>query len=466
MEWLTGSEVEQINEASLQVLADNGVMFESEWARKLLVENGCSEGQSADTIRIPRELVAECVAQSPETVRLASLDGSVAEIGPGSAPLYWTGNALNLAEGRTIRPIEKADFISLCRVAQELDTIHAMVGPSLADYPAYSRGFVGARIIAQYTTKHIRPCIYTPEDTVAMVEMAQVLAGGESLAERPLVSFGFTAVSPLRWSAMGLDAFRYSSGYGLPMMVNSEPVAGATGPVTPAGALTIGNAEVLAGVVVARLLEPGRPLVFNIGFAHTMDMRTAITRTASPECALIQAAGAQLARFHGMPSASWASTESMMVDAQASYESVLTGLIHALGGVNIIWGAGNLESTRVMSAAQLVIDDELARMGSRIATGIEVNDETIARDVIMELGTQAQYLGCDHTLAHFRELVEPRLAYTGGRERWEEAGSLSFTEAAEAKVDEILASDAEMLIDEDTDAELAAIEQRWMEKLA
>jgi trimethylamine---corrinoid protein Co-methyltransferase len=166
-----------------------------------------------------------------------------------------------------------------------------------------------------------------------------------------------------------------------------------------------------------------------------------------------------------MPSASWSSSESMMADAQASYESVLTGLIHATGGVNIIWGAGNLESTRVMSAAQLVIDDELARMAARVAEGIEVNEETIARDVIMELGTQAQYLGCDHTLAHFRELVEPRLAYTGGREGWEEAGSMSLTEAAEAKVDEILASDAEMLIDADTDAELAAIEQRWMAKL-
>jgi len=298
-----------------------------------------------------------------------------------------------------------------------------------------------------------------------MREMAEVLLGNETVSAKPIFSLGFTAVSPLRWSAMGLDAFEKSSGHGIPIMVNSEPVAGATAPVTPAGGLTIANAEALAGVVVVQLLEPGRPTVFNLGFAHSMDMKTAVTRTGGPECALMQSAGAQLARFHGMPSASWSSSESMMADAQAAYESLLTGLTHAISGVSIIWGIGNLESTRVMSLAQMVIDDEVARMASRVAAGIEVNEDTIARDVIMELGTQAQYLGCDHTLAHFRELVEPRLAYTGGREGWEAAGSMSLSEAAQAKVEEILADEPQTFIDEDTDAELAAIEERWIEKL-
>ncbi len=465
MDWLTDSEVEQINEASLDVLAETGIMFESESVRALLLQNGCNAGQKADVIRIPRELVYDCVLQAPERIKLASLDGSVVEIGAGRPPVYWTGNALYFDEGRTIRPIEKRDFISLCRVAQELAMIHATVGTSLADYPPYSRGFVALRIMAQYSTKHLRPCIYTPEGTVAMREMAEVLVGSQALSAKPIFSLGFTAVSPLRWSAMGLDSFEKSSGYGIPIMVNSEPVAGATGPVTLAGALTIANAEALAGVVVVQLLEPGRPTIFNLGFTHTMDMKTAVTRTGGPECTLIQSAGAQLARFHGMPSASWSSTESMMADAQASYESLLTGLTHAISGVNIIWGVGTLESTRVMSLPQMVIDDELARMASRVAAGIEVSEETIARDVIMEMGTQAQYLAGDHTLEHFRELIDPQIIYTGQREGWEQRGSTSLPEAALAKAEEILCGEPQMLIDEDTDAELAAIENRYMEKL-
>ena len=209
------------------------------------------------------------------------------------------------------RPIERADFIDICRVVEKLDMIRATVGTSLADYPPCSRDFVGTRLMAQYTTKHMRPCIYTPTGTIAMREMAQAILGSRAPAECPIVSFGFTAVSPLRWSEVGLESFRLSSGHGIPMMVNSEPVSGATGPVTPAGALTIANAEALAGTVIVQLLEPGRPTIFNLGFAHTLDMRTTVTRTGSPECALIQSAGAQLARFHGMPSAAWSRSARM-----------------------------------------------------------------------------------------------------------------------------------------------------------
>ena len=154
-----------------------------------------------------------------------------------------------------------------------------------------------------------------------------------------------------------------------------------------------------------------------------------------------------------------------MADAQASYESMLMSLSHAIGGVNVIWGAGNLESTRVMSLAQLVIDDEIARMANRVGAGIEVTEETIARDTILELGTDAQYLGSEHTMDHFRELTEPELTYTGGREGWEQAGSRSMTEAALEKARQILSEEAHILIDEDTDRELAAIEERFMREL-
>ncbi|MFO7947642.1 MAG: trimethylamine methyltransferase family protein [Armatimonadota bacterium] len=463
--WLSDDDVERMNEASLQILQEIGIRFEKESVRELLWDSGCTEGDGPEMVRIPRELVDECVGEAPETFELASLDGSMRKIGPEQPPVFWTGNALYFDEGRSIRPIETPEFVDLCRVAQECEMIHAMVGTALHDYPAETRDFVGFRIMANNFDGHLRPCIYTPDGTVAMREMAEVLLDGTPLSERPIFSLGFTAVSPLQWSALGLESFEKSSGHGIPMMVNSEPVAGATAPVTLAGALTIGNAEALAGVVALQLLEPGRPTIFNIGFAHTMDMRTAVTRTGSPECALIQSAAAQFTRFHGMPSASWSSTESMMADSQAAYESLLTGMAHAMGGVSIVWGAGNLESTRVMSLPQLVIDNELARVGTRVARGIEVTDETIAADVIKEMGTAAQYLGCDHTMDHFRELVEPEVTYTASREGWQNAGSRSMTEVAAEKAEEILAAEHTPLIDDDTDAALAEIEERWMKRL-
>ena len=187
-----------------------------------------------------------------------------------------------------------------------------------------------------------------------------MLLDGTPLRERPIVSTGFSILSPLHWSALALGVFQATAGRGVPVMINSEPLAGATAPVTLAGCLVIGDADTLSGLVINQLLEPGRPCIYNIGFAHVLDMASAIALTGAPENALLQAAGADLARFHGLPSASWMSTEAMSFDAQAAFEKMITGLAHAAAGVNLIWGAGNLESTLAMSPEALVADDEIA----------------------------------------------------------------------------------------------------------
>jgi trimethylamine--corrinoid protein Co-methyltransferase len=251
------------------------------------------------------------------------------------------------------------------------------------------------------------------------------------------------------------------------MMINAEPTAGSTSPVTLAGTLALANAEALSGVVILQLLEPGRPVVFNLGFAHTLDMRRAITRTGAPENGLLGMAGAQLAAFHGLPSASWASTESMIADAQAAAEFGLVALLNALGGVNIIWGVGQLESQRTVSPEQGVICDDIAGAVLRAWRGIGVDAETIAEDVITSIGHSADYLGHDHTLDHFRdELLMPALGFCGRREEWQNAGSQTQTDRARARVREILSLPAPEYLSEDQSAELLSIQESWMKQLA
>ena len=312
--------------------------------------------------------------------------------------------------------------------------------------------------MAAHTAKHLRPCIFTPAGARAIVEMARVLADGASLRERPLVSFGYSIVSPLHWSATGLGVFRNTAGHGLPLMINSEPMGGGTAPVTLAGCLVLANADALSGVVIAQLLERGRPVVFNLGFAHVLDMSTSVALTGAPENALLQAAGAELARFHGLPSASWMSTEAMSPDAQAAAEKTMTGLAHATHGVNIVWGAGNLESTMCMSAEMLVIDDEIIGSIRRFLRGIAVTDETLALDVIREVGHRADFLSTDHTLRHFRqEIRHTRLPTRGRRDAWERQGSRALDERAAARVREILAAPAPEYVTREQARELERI---------
>ncbi|MCJ7750976.1 MAG: trimethylamine methyltransferase family protein, partial [Armatimonadetes bacterium] len=340
-------------------------------------------------------------------------------------------------------------------------------GTSVCDYPAQVRDFVGFRVLAENSTKHLRPVIFSPDGPRAIIEMAEVLNDGVPLAERPIVSFGYSIVSPFHWGKSALDLFLTTSGRGLPMMVNAEPLAGGTAPVTLAGLLTQANAEALSGIVILQVLEPGRPCVLNLGFSHMLDMRTALATSGQIQDGLIAAAGAEIARYHGLPSASWMSSDNFLCDEQSVLEKATTALLHALGGVNIVWGVGQLETEFTLSMEQAVIDNELAGMVLRAQRGIEVNAETIAEEVIRDCASTGDFLSHEHTLAHFREEhIESTLTGTQRRETWAAAGSPTLGERAAKRVQEILAGPRKPCLTPDQAAELRKIEEKWMHQLA
>ncbi|MBI5628163.1 MAG: trimethylamine methyltransferase family protein, partial [Candidatus Rokubacteria bacterium] len=289
MALLTPGDCERIHRGSLEILESVGVRLDDAEILALLRRHGARDGGAPDTVRLPRELVAESLTTCPRTARVADRRGKGIELGPDGGTVFWTGNALHVAEGRARRPLLTGDLAMLTRVAEACPEVDGMVGTSVGDGPPAARDVVGFRVMAAHTAKHLRPCIFTPAGASAIVEMAQVLAGGLPLRERPLVSFGYSIVSPLHWSATGLGVFRNTAGHGLPLMINSESMGGGTAPVTLAGCLVLANADALSGVVIAQLLERGRPVVFNLGFARVLDMSTSVALTGAPENALLQA---------------------------------------------------------------------------------------------------------------------------------------------------------------------------------
>jgi trimethylamine---corrinoid protein Co-methyltransferase len=462
---LTRPEIEKTHQASLEVLSEVGVKISHPEIRKLLLDAGAKPGRES-VLFLPAELVENSVRKAPRSIRFADLAGNISEVKCGAAPLFWTGNAMYYFRQGQRSELTRDRYIEFCRVADQLTHLHAIVGTSLADYPPPTRDFVGFRAMAEHTRKHLRPVIFTPRGIDVILEMADVLLEGRSLKDNPILSFGFTIVSPLQWSDSALEVFRISSGYGIPLMINSEVISGATGPVTLAGTLVLANAEALSGVVIAQLLEPGRPLVFNLGFSHTFDMMFAETLTGAPEGALLGAGGGSVARFHNLPSASWMSTESKIPDGQAASEKTLLGVLHALGGVNLIWGIGNLESTLTLCPEQAVIDDEIAAGILRVWKGIRVDEERMAVSAIKELGQKSDYLNSSHTFKYFREeLLDSRMM---SRERWavwEEEGKKGLLDRAEDRVQKLLANPPGEHLSGAQREKLAQIERRWLEKL-
>jgi trimethylamine--corrinoid protein Co-methyltransferase len=236
--------------------------------------------------------------------------------------------------------------------------------------------------------------------------------------------------------------------------------------VTLAGSIAQGNAEALAGFTVMQTLEPGRPCVYNMGFAHPFDMRSLISLTGAVECGLHQAAGAQLAQFYNLPCASWMSTESCVPDAQAGLEKTMTGLQHALAGVNIIWGIGQLDSQQALSMEMAVIDNDIAGQLLRAQRGIPVSDHTLAIPHIEQVGPGGNFMIADHTLDNYRDQLHyPDLIHRGERQPWEEKGAKWIHERAKDCVADILARPREPLLTEDQEREVLRIEARRTEQL-
>ncbi|MFQ5810634.1 MAG: trimethylamine methyltransferase family protein [Armatimonadota bacterium] len=465
---LTDEQIRQINEASLDVLATVGVRLHHEQVVKRLGEAGADADAATGTVKLPPAMVAEYLQQCPRQVRLCDPQGGETVLTAGGPSVFWTGNAMHFVRGRERRELVSDDFVDICRVVNTLDNVHAIVGPSMADLPPTTRDFMGFRVMAERTSgKHLRPCVYTPMGIQAIIEMAEVLLGGTPLRERPIFSLGYTAVSPLAWSETALELFVVTSGHRIPMMVNSEPTAGATAPITQAGALVTANAEALSGVIIAQVLEPGRPCVFNLGFMHPFDMKYCVALTGSPENALMHAAGADIAAFHGLPSASWMSTEAKMADSQAAHEKTLTGLMDALHGATIIWGVGNLEGTLSMCLEEAVIDNEIVGLIRRAVRGFEVGAETMAAEAIKETGFQSGFLEHDHTLEHYRAALHfPDLLSRQAHEVWSARGAQSLEEAATERVREILAQPPpEPHLSDEQIRRLDALADQWRERI-
>ncbi len=461
---LSDRDVEKIDLATLNILERVGLKLEHDQVRERLLAAGAQPGAQSQTVRFPREMVTEYLALAPRSVKLCGMGARQWTVGPGEEQVFWTAAAMNLTGPQGHSEFDRGELARLARLVDSLAHIDGVVGVSVKDVPPKFRDVAGFKEIVTNTGKHVRILSFTPQGVEAILEMARVLLENKTVKEHPIFSMGFTAHGPLRWTNLALDVYFRSAGCGIPVMVNGEPMAGGTSPVTLAGALTVGNAEILGGIVLNQVLEQGRPCVHNLGFAHVMDMRTGVAVTGAPENCLLACAGAQLAQFYNLPSASWMSSDAMIADSQSAIEKTMAAITHAASGVGIIWGAGTLESELSLSFAQLVIDNEIIGQVKRLLHGIRVDEETIAQALIEEIGPCGSFLATEHTMEHFmEEIYETDLFCRLQRENWEKQGALALQDAADKRAEELIAAARPPQISPEQARELEKIEKRFIE---
>ena len=412
-------------------------------------EYGCEVDKNSDFVRIPEALVMEMVKKVPKSFTLNGPDASFNfEVNTKSTQFATIGTPVKIYDPNKKKGVRKtllADTIEQIRIVDTLKHIncsHVDVWPNDVKYTA-----LHAHAMYQWVMNTRKPYglgCYGGLPSQDMMNIASIACGGdEELIKNPRLVGFFSTTSPLHFPKIMTNGFKVFAKYKQPTIVAPEALAGSSAPVTLAGLLTQTNAENLGGAVLAQIYNPGAPLFYGT-VSHITDMKTGNSAMGSIETSLITAAVAQLANFYGYPSRGPGGvTDSKILDLQNGFERFQTLLLAAQAGINYITCAGTYEATLVESLELLLIDDELVGTVKRALNGIEVNENTIALDVIEKVATSEKkgstFLGEMHTLKNMKKsLYMPELVDRNRRNTWWKKGAKDIIERAREKVDVIL----------------------------
>ena len=440
---LSDEQILAIHHSSLDILARTGIVMKNETARDLLLEAGA--WQSGDRIKIPEHLIMAAIGSAPARIpmhnRLGELTMPLEEgrvfFGPGSDCIFTMD--LETGERRRATAKDVQRIAHLCDGLDQIDFTMSMGNPS--DVPAldiYLHEFISM------VRGSVKPTCYTANNRADMEEIYQIacaVAGGEmELRERPFLILYAESISPLLYPDESVDKLLFCAEKGIPVTYPPSPNTGGGGPVTLAGALALGNAECLVGLLLTQLVRPGTPFLYGMNTA-ALDMKSAIVSYGAPEWPLGMAAWTDIGRYYGLPV--WGAagaTDSKVVDAQAGIEATVTVMAAFLCRCNLVHDVGYIEYGTTSSMEMITIADEIIRDVCFAMGGVEVSERTLAREAIHGAQPGAGFLADNHTLdnwrwAQWRPMLIDRMRY----DHWVKKGQKDMTARANERARKILA---------------------------
>jgi trimethylamine--corrinoid protein Co-methyltransferase len=450
---LSDADIKKIEAAAFDLLATSGVAVYSEPARRAMAEAGAEVDEETRTARLPRSYLEDCIASNPSSITLHSRDDEFDAVLEKNRVHYGTGGtAIYVLDPDTgeRRPSEVRDVVLNARLVQTLENIHVFtinVFPNdieEKDNIDVNRFFHAL----EHTTKHVMGGIYSLDGCKKVVEMAEMIAGGaEALRAEPFVSFITLIISPFKIDDHYGTMTCYLAEKGLPVVVPTEPICGTTSPVTLAGNVLTHIAETLAGIAMVQSVKKGAPGICG-SVGSITNLQTMNHVAGAVERGMINAAVSQMAQHFEIPLYSTGGTsDAKDVDIQAAYESAISAMLVAMSGANYIHDiAGLMETDLTVSYDKLVMDNEILGMCQRVLRGIEVDDETLAVDLMKEKGPGGDFLADEHTVRNMRgEFFEPKIANRDKRDQM--APGSDAAARARALVEGLRAEKAASLLD-------------------
>ncbi|MFO7637230.1 MAG: trimethylamine methyltransferase family protein [Clostridia bacterium] len=436
-------ELEGLHYAGLEILEDSGVDVHHDQARKLLHEAGAHV--NGINVKIPAGLVKQALDSVPERIMLADrnrnrvmpLEGCKVYFGTGSDLI----NTIDLETGerRLSKLNDVAMSATLCDALPNIDFLMSYALPH--DVPEDKVEVYQTAEMLKHSSKPIIMTVCNDKQSLKdIIDLCAMVAGGmDELQKNPFLCIYGQFVSPLVHTVEAVDRLMTCADYRIPIIYVPTIMAGMSGPATMAGALAVGNAEVLAGIVMSQLKRKGAPFVYG-GCISSFDMSKMILPYGAPEWHMASAILAQMAQKYRLPVFSTAGcSDSKIPDEQAVAEASMSLLLAGLSGANLIHDVGYLESGMTGSLHYLAMCDELIGYVRRVLRNFDVNETSLALDVMSRVGPGGSFIGEQHTFDHYKsETWYPGLWNRDIHDTWQKQGQEGFSRKARQKAIHIL----------------------------
>ena len=445
---LTDDGVRAIHRAALEALETVGLADAPESGVAYLTQAGAVRGDDG-RIRFPSALVEDTLARANRSVTFHARDPMHDLELSGNRVHYGTaGAAVHLVDvvDNSYRECGIKDLHDAAKITDTLDNLHFLQRPMVARDITDNREMDLNTVYAccSGTMKHIGTSFTDPAFVRDALEMLHLIAGGEdNWRARPFVSnSNCFVVPPMKFATESCQVMEECIKGGMPVLLLSAGMAGATAPSTVAGAIVQAVAECLAGLVYVNAVKPGHPVVFGT-WPFGLDLRTGAMTGGSGEQALLSAGCAQMHHFYGLPGgAAGGIADSKMPDMQAGWEQMCSNVMAGLAGLNMVYEAAGMHASLLgFCHESLILGDDLIGQALRCVRGIEVTEETLALDQMREvcLGGPGHYLGTDQTLSRMElDHVYPKLANRSSPKEWDELGKPDLVRKATARKEDIL----------------------------
>ena len=423
---LSSSDIQQLHNATLDILESTGVKFPSIKALDIFETHGANVDRNTMTVRLPGHVVEEFLAKAPPAYNLAALDPDLDLPLDGNHSFLGTdgcGVQIIDAFNGELRRSTKQDVMDIARVADYLEGIAFHWVPlSAQDCPPESRSLHELDAVWNVSRKHVQTeTILTETEMQAAIEMAAGLVGGrDELQKRPILSIMQCTSSPLAQDKGSLEAALLAAKAGLPVGFMTMASCASSGPATMAGTLVVGNAEVLSALVLMQMSQPGCP-VYYAAAQTSMDLHTGAYTGGGPEDFLFGAATNQLADFYHIPLSMGAyATGAHQPDWQAAVDNTLSSFMAVSTLSDMLLGAGLLNGSRIFAYEELLLDCEIWSILYKMFQGIPINADTLALDTIRKVGPNGTFLTQRHTLQNMRQLWMPQFMDRRPYSTWKE----------------------------------------------